>query len=73
MMRTAQEIEAINALIPKAWKEAGEMVKKTGVAFEERAGSTREGNNGEIYNHCFRSQYFHEIMNRMTLERGLRG
>lgn len=57
----------INSLIPAAELEASEMVASLGISSESRNGA-----NGQPYNHCFWTEFFHKAMNRMTLERGLR-
>ena len=72
MMRTAQEIAKIDSLIPKAWELAGEKVKETGVESEERPGALRGSNNGETYNHYFRSEFFRKIMDKLARAEGLR-
>ena len=67
---TEQEkhIEAINAFIPAAEAEALNKVLDTGVRYEIRRGVDGK----KTHKHCFKTQYFHEAMNRMTRRAGLR-
>ena len=62
----------INALIPLAESMADARIKGMRKTHEKRSGKYREGNNGTEYIHCFWSQYFHEAMNKLAQERGLR-
>lgn len=57
----------IDFFIPYAEKEARLRVEALGKAWEKRAGV-----DGRTYNHCFQTQFFHEIMKRITIEAGLR-
>ena len=59
------EIE-INALIPTAEKEARERVNEYGITSIRRQGKD------DFYNHCFKTQFFHEAMKRLAIEAGLR-
>jgi hypothetical protein len=59
--------KSINALIPLAEKEANKRVSELGRKTEERIGV---GN--QIFNWDFFTEYFHEAMNRMAKEAGIR-
>jgi len=57
----------VNDLIPVAWEEARKRVEKLGVKSISRIGA-----DGKDYSHDLRSAFYHENMNRMTKEAGLR-
>jgi hypothetical protein len=57
----------INDLIPQAEKEAIKQANALENKFEIRAGVS-----GRTYRHCFRSEFFHKIMNRSAFNAGLR-
>lgn len=59
--------KAVDALIPKAAKEARLKVVNLGIASEKRPGF-----DGRTYNHCFFTEFFHKAMNRLTIKAGLR-
>ena len=59
--------KAIDALIPIAEKEAVEKVEAIGMLSEPRLGAE-----GKTYNHCFKTQFFHESMTRLAIEAGIR-
>lgn len=65
-MRTDIELQ-INSLIPRAEKMARKKVDRTGKGYESRIGV-----DGREYRHCFWSQYFHEAMNKLTKQHGVR-
>jgi len=70
--RGIQDIEyerQIDALIPKAMKEAHQKRAALGQTYERRAS---HGSAQGKYNHCFLTQFFHEAMNRLAREAGLR-
>jgi hypothetical protein len=60
-------IDSINALIPKADAEARRKVLRTGRVNEKRVGV-----DGISCSWDFFTEYFHEAMNRMTAQEGLR-
>jgi len=70
-LTNGERIAAINKLIPSAAKEADKKLrahKLTGGAdAEERAGAK-----GSTYRHVFWNQFYHQAMNRLAKERGLR-
>lgn len=57
----------INSLIPLAEKEAKEKVEKLGVKTKSVAGK-----NGEIFEYDYWTEFFHEAMNRLSIEAKLR-
>lgn len=59
-------ITAINKLIPQAEKNAKRLVKEHGKEFEYRQGR------GQSYRHSFFVQFYHQEMNRLAQEAGLR-
>lgn len=61
-----QRIALINRLIPLARKEAKRKVRENGREYELRE------HKGEPYHHDFWTEYFHEAMDRLTKEQGLR-
>ena len=65
--------EEIDALIPQAEKEAlGRLVGESKKS-EKRPGVGKLPSGKPIlYSHCFFTQYFHESMNRLAYEAGLR-
>lgn len=60
-------IAAINSFIPVAIQEAIKRAEEPGLC-----GAKEVGYIGRAHTHCFKTQFFHEIMNRMTREAGLR-
>ena len=58
---------SIEDLIPQAEKEARLKVVNTGIVSVARAGI-----GGRTYNHCFKTQFFHEAMTRLAIEKGFR-
>jgi len=58
---------SINLLIPMAMREAFLRKDALGKKFERRQGADHRK-----YNHCFITQFFHEAMNRLAIEAGLR-
>lgn len=52
----------IDALIPKAEKEARKKVRASGAEYEHRGG----------YRHCFFTEYFHKSMKGLAIKAGLR-
>jgi hypothetical protein len=59
--------QKINALIPQADKEAIKQANALENKFE-----IRPGIDGRTRRHCFRSEFFHKIMNLLAFEAGLR-
>jgi hypothetical protein len=57
----------INDLIPRANEESIRQANALENKFE-----IRNGIGGGTYRHCFRSEFFHKIMNRLAFEAGLR-
>lgn len=57
----------VEFFIPYAEIEAIKKVEALGVDGEQRCGV-----DGRTYNHCFKSEFFHQAMNRMTKEAGIR-
>ena len=57
----------IEDLIPQAEKEAMLRVVNTGIV-----SVARPGIDGRTYNHCFFTQFFHEAMTRLAIEKGIR-
>lgn len=62
----------INKLIPKALRAAKARVAELEHEFELRPGSDKGGNDGADYKHYFESEFFHQEMNQMAREAGLR-
>jgi hypothetical protein len=58
---------AIDNLIPKVDKIVAGRMKKFGIRYE-----SREGAMGKDYKHCFRTQFFHEEINKQAFKAGLR-
>ncbi len=87
-MKSHKRIDAIDALIPEAQREAYLKVKALGKTSEIRTrliGKRPESvkrpfirdkkglyDSHTTYQHCFFTEYFHKAMNRITRERGLR-
>ena len=64
----------IDVLIPKAMAAARKRWKASGLpSFEARVGACKSQHGNSEYQWCRVSSYFHEEMNRMAKERGLRG
>ena len=59
--------ERIDALIPEAEAAAEKIVQRIG---QETV--PVKGVDGQIYQWCFRTQFFHHEMNRLAREKGLR-
>ena len=57
----------ISKFIPKAEVEATNKVSSTGLVTEQRMGA-----NKEKYTFCYWTLFFHQAMNRLTKEAGLR-
>jgi hypothetical protein len=66
MLNRAYE-RKINALISRANKESIKQANALKNKFEIRSGV-----GGRTYRHCFRSEFFHKIMNRLAFDAGLR-
>ena len=68
--------KTIDTLIPQAELEATKMVADLGEDYETRKRVIGKNKSGEDaftkYKHCFFTEFFHEAMNRLTKERGLR-
>lgn len=60
-------VAKIDKLIPTAKMMATKKMSEVGKVSE-----VRKGKLSVSYNHCFWSQYFHEAMNMLTREAGLR-
>lgn len=59
---------SIEDLMPQAEKEARLKVVNTGIV-----SVVRPGVDGRTYNHCFFTEFFHESMTRLAIEKGFRG
>lgn len=59
--------DRIDKFIPTAMKIAKERVKEFGKERKDKMGM-----GGRVYSHCYRTQFFHQEMNRITKEAGLR-
>ena len=73
-MRADQEyIDNINRLIPLAEARAVARARRKGLTFQTRAGSAcSSAGNRSVYQHCFVSEFFHEEMNLLAAEEGVR-
>ena len=68
MRSTVNDYERnIEDLMPLAEKEARLKVANMG-----RSSETRPGIDGKTYNHCFFTEFFHESMTRLAIEKGFR-
>ena len=65
-IRKAHE-DAINSLIPIAEIEADRKIKRLKSPFR-----SMKGKDESVFNYSYWTQYFHQAMNRMTKEEGLR-
>jgi len=59
--------ESIDALIPEAEKIANERVREIGKKWDPR-----KGPDGKIFRYDYFTRFFHEEMNRLASEKGLR-
>lgn len=66
-MKNTNHISKINALIPLTETEAKRKVKEFGKVNELRDGALKSK-----YNHDFKTEFFHQAMNRLAVEAGLR-
>jgi len=71
-MNNAQYIREIDRLIPIAQRAARERVVEFGKLTEDRPGYKIVGGEVRDYQHCFFTEFFHEEMNIMAYEAGLR-
>lgn len=63
----------IDALIPKAVKEARKKTAALKARSEKRTGAVdKVTGKGGFYNHCFFTEHFHRAMKRLAIEAGLR-